>query len=835
VSSNGPYNPSAATTDSAVGTVSWSGTANVYASDDSRAVTGDIEEADSYYLVITGFNAGVQEDDTIDGIVFQVEGIALDFAPAADNAVYMVKDGVLGSTNLAKAGNWSNTEETRNYGDSNELGGHTWTWEEVNASTTGIAISVTGGANSGDGVQFAIDHVKMTVYSTAGVKSIFTRAYLYNPGCPCCPTPPAPLPRVNLFYFDMNGKLDWARLREKGDASTQESAGLITVANDGSIWSGGAETTGFYPDERVIGFSNNADKLYDTESSDSEKSYSLAATDSYLYRGTATELQQWSRSSEMEFVSPSGRNWPKDHVYTEPRMIAVDKAGNVYTATANTAGGIASYTSEGADRWSNTQSLAVTAGIAIFRDEFCILNKTGAFAAYPKDMSGDVVTVDGVWHFELTCLDDYGGANFSEFEGNLTGNDFSMITTNGQLILANYGNLEITQDVELATSTYAGVQASGVDDDGNMYLWSWGSLGSSWQKYDVDNNIVWDTTTPNAVLGSIVIVFDPVAKHPWVVLANGSITCKDKDDGSTRGGGTTGNNARLVDESGTVYIYTIGTASNLNKSEVVDGGTSTSSVWTETTNAAYTMEAICVLQDGANTDIYVGGDGGASSGNIFKYDKDGTEDTTESWPINTGANTIVKDLYIEDGVLYALVRDAGNTSHTLNLYNPTTGELDETHTVSNSHFDSGFVKNSIGGTGGGSFMVGHRAYNPETFAYKFSVASTIGSSVAQFLSDGTYYYGGQKFTIDCQGDTVVWHQTTSQGNGDWRIAVDVNGDIYSCKRQGLVLTKSSHEDGSTIWTKTFPSTFTNLACNGKEKIAIGIYGTRTEEDFPDND
>ena len=87
MSSNGPYNPSAATTDSAVGTVSWSGTANVYASDDSRATTGDIEEADSYYIVITGFNAGVQEDDTIDGIVFQVEGIALDFAPAADNKI----------------------------------------------------------------------------------------------------------------------------------------------------------------------------------------------------------------------------------------------------------------------------------------------------------------------------------------------------------------------------------------------------------------------------------------------------------------------------------------------------------------------------------------------------------------------------------------------------------------------------------------------------------------------------------------------------------------------------------------------------------------------------
>ena len=84
---------------------------------------------------------------------------------------------MIGSTDRS-VGDWSDTETVRSYGGASDLWGETWTYSQINASTFGVAISVSGPANSGEGANADIDHIAITVhYTTAGGSSVAERSY----------------------------------------------------------------------------------------------------------------------------------------------------------------------------------------------------------------------------------------------------------------------------------------------------------------------------------------------------------------------------------------------------------------------------------------------------------------------------------------------------------------------------------------------------------------------------------------------------------------------------------------------------------------------------------
>ena len=74
MTTTGPNLPAAAATDSAVGTLAWSGTANVLAIDGSTetfATTGTTAYQYSHYMKLTGFGFSIAADQQIDGILVE--------------------------------------------------------------------------------------------------------------------------------------------------------------------------------------------------------------------------------------------------------------------------------------------------------------------------------------------------------------------------------------------------------------------------------------------------------------------------------------------------------------------------------------------------------------------------------------------------------------------------------------------------------------------------------------------------------------------------------------------------------------------------------------------
>lgn len=163
--SQGPLSPSSGTTDSSIGTYNWSNPTNIYTSNYSWADVGSFGvggDKISYYLVASGFNFSIPSGATINGIVVEVEKQGSD-GTSYDQAVRIIKGGVIGSTDKSSASEWPALKAYSSYGSSADLWGTTWTYSDINAANFGVALSLHSASYAWAAI---IDHVRVTVYYT---------------------------------------------------------------------------------------------------------------------------------------------------------------------------------------------------------------------------------------------------------------------------------------------------------------------------------------------------------------------------------------------------------------------------------------------------------------------------------------------------------------------------------------------------------------------------------------------------------------------------------------------------------------------------------------------
>lgn len=165
MASIGPNSPSAAIEDATVGTEVWNDPTFVFASDNSRAVSGGLSTGEvSKYLKATGFGFTVPAGATIDGISVSIERQG---DSCADNSIKIVKALTVTGTEQSAGATWVvGTDTVATFGGPTSLWGTTWTDTDINNSGFGVAVSAVGVAPGGSAAR--IDHISITVYYTVG-------------------------------------------------------------------------------------------------------------------------------------------------------------------------------------------------------------------------------------------------------------------------------------------------------------------------------------------------------------------------------------------------------------------------------------------------------------------------------------------------------------------------------------------------------------------------------------------------------------------------------------------------------------------------------------------
>lgn len=171
------HSPQTVVDDSSIGTISWSGPESAKKHDNESATADVLASGISHYLKATNFAFAIPSTATINGILVEVLRTEGDAATANifDNAVRIVKGGVIGTHDKSKLTEWDfptrpgdpflEDDEYTSYGGSTDLWGTTWTPTDINASTFGVAISAKGVGGTGTS-QAQIDHIRITVYYT---------------------------------------------------------------------------------------------------------------------------------------------------------------------------------------------------------------------------------------------------------------------------------------------------------------------------------------------------------------------------------------------------------------------------------------------------------------------------------------------------------------------------------------------------------------------------------------------------------------------------------------------------------------------------------------------
>ena len=168
--------PSTMADDDTVGSVAWTNPTT-----GALAVGGNYSMFDaggalatSHYLKATNFGFTIPTGATINGIIAEVYNKS--YIPGAgyakDSAVRIVKGGSIGSTDKSIGTDYPSDYAYASYGASDNLWGETWTAEDINLSTFGVAISSVIYLASA-----YIDHIRITVYySTAPTtRTVYTR------------------------------------------------------------------------------------------------------------------------------------------------------------------------------------------------------------------------------------------------------------------------------------------------------------------------------------------------------------------------------------------------------------------------------------------------------------------------------------------------------------------------------------------------------------------------------------------------------------------------------------------------------------------------------------
>lgn len=153
---------------SEVGTVAWTKV------DAGSWASASPSAAISHYLEITNFGFSIPSSSVIIGIEDVVSRVASG-GFVADSRVRQIKEGTVKESQDKAAGKWPTGISSIIYGGPEELWGNPWTAANLNASTSGLAISVELGGSLGLNGTAEVRLVKRTVYflspeAAAGVR-----------------------------------------------------------------------------------------------------------------------------------------------------------------------------------------------------------------------------------------------------------------------------------------------------------------------------------------------------------------------------------------------------------------------------------------------------------------------------------------------------------------------------------------------------------------------------------------------------------------------------------------------------------------------------------------
>ena len=128
-----------------MGTQAWTNPGNAAVFGGSSATISTNASVTSHYLKCTnfGFSGLIPAGSTIDGIELIVGRNGGVFGTAKDNAVRLVKGGVIGTTDKKSATNWPQSVAAATYGGVSDLWGDTWTIADIESSGFGAVISAT--------------------------------------------------------------------------------------------------------------------------------------------------------------------------------------------------------------------------------------------------------------------------------------------------------------------------------------------------------------------------------------------------------------------------------------------------------------------------------------------------------------------------------------------------------------------------------------------------------------------------------------------------------------------------------------------------------------------
>ncbi|QBZ97669.1 Ig-like domain-containing protein [Flavobacterium sangjuense] len=146
--------------------IDWTNPGNITNTVDTNyatAVFGGAGNTD--YLQGSNYNFSIPTGAIINGIVVTINRrtSAVNAGRVTkDNAVYLVKGGVVTGTNKATAAAYTTTLAVATYGSSTDTWGTTWTPADINATNFGAVLSV----NANNSLTATVDYIKITVYYT---------------------------------------------------------------------------------------------------------------------------------------------------------------------------------------------------------------------------------------------------------------------------------------------------------------------------------------------------------------------------------------------------------------------------------------------------------------------------------------------------------------------------------------------------------------------------------------------------------------------------------------------------------------------------------------------
>ena len=166
--------------DATVGTQAWTNPGNAAVFGGSSATISTNASVTSHYLKCTnfGFSGLIPAGSTIDGIELIVGRNGGVFGTAKDNAVRLVKGGVIGTTDKKSATNWPQSVAAATYGGVSDLWGDTWTIADIESSGFGAVISATL-TYSFFQVQANVDYIQIKVHYSPPPVTIVQSGYRF--------------------------------------------------------------------------------------------------------------------------------------------------------------------------------------------------------------------------------------------------------------------------------------------------------------------------------------------------------------------------------------------------------------------------------------------------------------------------------------------------------------------------------------------------------------------------------------------------------------------------------------------------------------------------------